>query len=60
MLMSLTLFHNILNALFSAFKSVGFILTFAVVIENVIIHICLESEILRKQKFAIMEQIVSH
>jgi len=35
---------------------VGFVQNFAIVIEIAVIHTCLESEILRKQKLAIMEQ----
>jgi hypothetical protein len=38
----------------------GFIQMFAVVIENAVIHKCLESEFELKQKLAIVLQIISH
>ena len=45
------LIHNSHISYFSVFKSVGFIQNFAVIMENAVIHICIQSEILRKQKF---------
>jgi len=56
LLVSLPTIHNSHSAYFGVFKSVGFIQIFAIIIEITVIHTSLESEILRKQKLAIVEQ----
>ena len=60
LLVTLALNLHSLNAQFCAFKSLGFIQVIAVIIENAVSHICLQSEVVQKQKFIIIEQNIFH